>query len=238
MSKTVTIHQPDFMPWLGLYNKISKVDELVILDHVTNNPRDSAFWCRRVQMIVSKKPGWISIPLVKEPGKIGVPICEMKINTTETKLLRKTLDTIRINYSKAPFFKKIFPWIESFFLSEEQNLVKRNFDFLQTTLKALNISPNIVFSSTLNCQHKSTELLVEIMQKRGGNLYICGAGAAGYQNDDLFAQNGIGVRHNSFSFFEYSQFNTDQFYKGLSAVDAFMNVGIEGTETIIKTERL
>ena len=35
----ITIHQPDFMPWYGFFNKISKVDTWVVLDHVHNNPR-------------------------------------------------------------------------------------------------------------------------------------------------------------------------------------------------------
>ena len=47
-----TIHQPDFMPWYGFFNKLSKVDVWVVLDHVENNPRNSSFWGKRVQILI------------------------------------------------------------------------------------------------------------------------------------------------------------------------------------------
>ena len=42
----VAIHQPDFMPWMGFFDKILKADLWVILDHVENNPRNTGYWNR------------------------------------------------------------------------------------------------------------------------------------------------------------------------------------------------
>ena len=235
MGKKITIHQPDFMPWLGLYNKISKVDELIVLDHVMNNPRDSAFWCRRVQMMVAGKPSWISVPLVKEEGKLAVPINQMEINIREEKLLQKTVDTIRLNYARAPFFKQTFELVEKYFNSSEKNLLKRNFSFMVETLNKLHINPQIVFSSALDCRDKATHLLVELITKRNGAEYICGTGASGYQEDELFQKANIRLTYNSFQHPTYTQFNSTVFQKGLSIVDALMNVGFEGTEKLIKS---
>ena len=88
----ITIHQPDFMPWYGFFNKISKVDTWVVLDHVHNNPR-KAFWGRRVQILSNGKPLWLSIPLEKPPqeGQLGMPLNIMKINLQEKKNISKSL---------------------------------------------------------------------------------------------------------------------------------------------------
>ncbi len=236
MSKVVTIHQPDFMPWLGLYNKIARADELVILDHVTNNPRDG-FWCRRVMMMVGGKPAWVSLPLVKEEGKVAIPINQMEINPTQFRVLRKSFDSIRFNYTKAPYFKEVFPLVEEYFASEDNNLARRNSKFLIDTMHRLNINTEIVFSSDLDCNQKSTHLLVEILKKRNATEYLCGAGASGYQDDSLFGQSGIQLRYNNFQHPQYPQFNTTSFQKGLSIIDALMNVGFSETERLIKLSR-
>ena len=70
------------MPWFGFFNKIAKADDWILLDHVENNPRDTAFWPRRVPILVNGQPTWLSIPLFrpKEPGVIGMPIKDMTIN--------------------------------------------------------------------------------------------------------------------------------------------------------------
>ncbi len=235
MGKRITIHQPDFLPWLGLYNKISKVDELVVLDHVANNPRDSAFWCRRVQMLIGGSPSWISVPLIKPKGIINLPINQMEVNLAESKQIRKTLESIRINYARAPFFSQAFELVSEYFESTEKNLFSRNFHFLKRTMELMNIKPAIILSSTLDCSQSSTSLLVEILKKRNGTHYICGAGAAGYQKDELLVDAGIEVSYNSFHHPLYKQFNSNTFHKGLSVVDAIMNMGLKATEKIIKT---
>src|ERR1019366_7398426 len=100
MGKLIAIHQPDFMPWLGFFKKVSKSDVLVILDHTKNNPRDSAFWCRRVKVCINGKGHWLSVSLKKpENNQISIPINEMTISNTE-KELNRLLNTISINYRK------------------------------------------------------------------------------------------------------------------------------------------
>jgi hypothetical protein len=60
------------MPWLGLFNKITNADELIILDHVTNNPKSAEFWCRRVKMLI----GGVSTSGIKSILKINSEIID------------------------------------------------------------------------------------------------------------------------------------------------------------------
>jgi hypothetical protein len=231
----VTIHQPDFLPWLGFFNKINKADIWVVLNHTLNNPRDSAFWGRRVKILVNSQPYWLSLPLEKpsQKGLIGIPICEMRFKISEIKAFKKALVTINNSYKKAPFYNDIFPIIEDFFESEEPLLEKRNMTFIMTIMEKIKINTKIIYSSSLHCLESSTCMLIEIVNKIGGTSYICGGGASGYQKDELFERNSIELKHNNFIHPTYPQSNSKQFHNGLSIIDCLMNIGFEETRKII-----
>lgn len=233
---TVTIHQPDMLPWLGLFNKIDNADLWVILNHTTNNPRDAALWGRRVKILVNGEAKWLSLPLKKPEtqGVIGIPIYEMEFSNLEAKIYQDALRTVELNYKKTPFFKEIYPLVEQFLLSPEMNMSKRNLAFIFRIMELLDIKTEICFSSELDCRENSTELLVEIMKKKQGTSYLCGGGAGGYQRDELFHAAGIEVIYNSFNHPFYTQMNGSQFVPGLSIIDALMNVGIAETKKLIR----
>jgi hypothetical protein len=238
IEKKVCIHQPDFMPWLGFFAKIMKSDVWVLLDHVENNPRDAAFWGRRVKVALNGKAAWLSIPLVKEVNRIGVPISEMQISMDFSKVdfSRKNLNLIEINYRKTPFFNQIYPLIESYFLSDEPLLLNRNVGFIMAVFKMFEHQPKVIRSSELDCQERSNELLLEIIEKVGGTFYISGDGAGGYMNMDRFAEKSIGVEFNQFMPFDYAQLNTSEFLPGLSVIDILMNLGPEQTALQLKNK--
>lgn len=231
----VTIHQPDFMPWLGFFNKINKADKWVLLDHTLNNPRDAAFWCRRVKMLFHGQPKWLSLPLEKPPKEvIGIPINLMRFSFADPSVFPKALASVETSYRKAPFFDEVIPLVRGYFTQDEPLMSKRNFWFIKETMRLLEIDTEIVFSSELECSSASTNLLVEILQKVNGSVYLCGGGATGYQDDAMFERAGVGLEYNNFSHPVYTQFNSPEFVPGLSVVDAMMNLGIEPVKSLIR----
>lgn len=232
----ITIHQPDMLPWLGFFNKINNADLWVILDHTMNNPRDAAFWGRRVKILVNSEDKWLSLPLQKPdvPGTIGIPINEMFYNGSDPKIFLNALRSIEINYNKASYFKEIFPFVESFLLSTEMNLSKRNLSFIFKIMEVLEIKTKVCYSSNMGCEKKSTELLVEIIKKTEGTTYLCGGGASGYQKDELFSNERINIIYNDFKHPSYHQLSTKQFIPGLSIIDAMMHCGILATRQLIR----
>jgi len=230
-NQVITIHQPDFMPWLGFFNKISNSDIFVVLDHVINRPNDSN-WIKRVKFIINKEPAWITIPVVKPKGIEFQKIMEFAIDV-ENKYMKKALKTVEYNYKNAPFFDEIFPIIEEYFDSKEILICKRNMIFICTIIERLNINTKIIFSSNLNCEEKGTDLLIEIIKKINGNTYIAGGGAEGYQIDELFLTNNIELQYNNFKHPVYKQLNTNNFFPGLSVVDALMNIGFDKVKNLL-----
>jgi hypothetical protein len=223
----VTIHQPDFMPWFGFFNKIAKADIWILLDHVENNPRDANLWCRRVQILVNGQPTWLSIPLCRPTNHnvIGVPIRDMTINIKEqSKLLNKYRRTIHMAYTSAPYYSQHAHLVNDYFLNQDTSLINRNMDFIRGVMEILNINTRIITSSSLGVNSKSTQLLVDAIKKVGADTYLCGGGASGYQQDELFYDNEITLEYNRFEYPSYTQLRAIQFVPGLSIIDALFNV--------------
>lgn len=229
-----TIHQPDFMPWLGFYSKIAKSDIWVILDHVENNPRHKGYW-NRVAILVQENFFWISTTIDKKnyAGRGGIPINEMKISDIEKKLYLKKIKTFEESYKKAPYFREALSLFENYYLSTEMSLAKRNINFILKTFKLLNIKIKIINSSSIEINTRSTQLLLDILKKVGADTYLHGSGAFEYQDDSLLINNGINLKANNFVHPIYKQISNKNFVQGLSVIDAIANIGTSALSKII-----
>ena len=127
--------------------------------------------------------------------------------------------------------------VERYFLEVSDSLKIRNMHFILEVMRELDITTKVVYSSSLNCHEKSTELLVEILQKVNGNIYLCGGGASGYQQDHLFLKNDIVLEYNNFKHPEYPQKKCENFIPGLSLIDALMNIGFKGVKEILQINK-
>jgi hypothetical protein len=77
-------------------------------------------------------------------------------------------------------------------------------------------------------------MLIDLLKKRSATTYLCGNGAGTYQKDELYNQQNIMVKYNNFNHPVYKQFNSTEFLKGLSIIDALMNLGFEATASLVK----
>ena len=90
----------------------------------------------------------------------------------------------------------------------------------------------IVRSSAMAVEGHSSQLLARIVRTTGGDTYLAGQGASGYQDDHVFAANGVTVRYQADVHPVYRQNNSNEFVPGMSAIDALMNCGPEAAKLI------
>jgi len=228
--KVVTIHQPDFMPWLGFFVKISKADTFVVLSHVTNK-YNAQSWIRRVKLANKSGAYWFSVSIKKPLGTKYIPINKMEVNMSVS--YKNTLETIYRTYHKTPYFHLIYPLIEKWVNSDEPLLIKRNMDFIIDIMNMLNINTEVVYFDGEKCKKKSNELLIAILKSQNADVYICGDGASGYQKNEMYLKENIEVEYNNFKPEKYRQINTKDFQGNLSIVDVLMNIGPEKTRAMI-----
>ena len=98
--KIVVIHQPDFLPYLGFYQKLIKSDEYIILDHVQFIKRG---WHNRDLIKTSKGEQWLTVPVITK-GKLKQSLKDTQIDNSQD-WRRKHINAIQRNYAKAPLFK-------------------------------------------------------------------------------------------------------------------------------------
>ena len=184
-------------------------------------------------MLIGGKEHWMSVTLKKEQHNTFIPINQMELDMDE-KAIKKFIQSIELNYKRAPYFTEIFYLVENYFLLNGSNLNQKNSWFIKEVMNKLKINTSFFHSSELHPEYTSNEMLIDILKKRKANVYLCGNGSASYQKDELYHNEGIEVRYNKFIHPEYVQFNSPTFIKGLSVIDALMNLGFKGTASFFK----
>lgn len=230
-SRVVAIHQPNFLPWLGFFDKLSRADVFVLLDDV-QFAKKGGTWTNRVQILVSGEPAWITVPVDRSYHGTRT-IQEMHIDGSGA-WRRRIIETIRQNYSRAAHFSQVQPVVEEILALETRSLCEFNIAGIRLLLDLMGLpSEHMVRSSTLGVSGRASELLAAITAAVGGETYLCGGGAAEYQEDEVFEDAGIRVLYQDFKDPRYPQRGTSGFVTGLSVVDALMNCGSAGTRDIL-----
>lgn len=229
--RLVAIHQPNFLPWLGYFDKIRRSDVFVVMDNAQFS-KTGGTWTNRVQMMVGGDPGWLTVPIVRSYHGYRA-INEMEIND-RTPWRDKMLRTIEQNYRRALYFGEVFPAVRELVELPTTDLAEYNRTAIATLCRALQFMTPLVLGSTLNAQGRATDLLVSMVTAAGGNAYLAGGGASGYQEDERFQEAGITLVYQRFEHPRYAQFNSREFRPGLSIVDALMNCGFDGVRRLLE----
>ena len=230
-TEVVGIHQPNFFPWLGYFKKIADADTFIFLDHTINNIKEGN-WQKRVRILINGDSKWITIPLKSSKISVFQPVNLMEIDLSN-KAFKKNQKSIGFNYSKCPFYNDVIPLVNNYFQQSSQYLSERNISFIKEVSRRLGIKTKFVLSSSLSPKEASTNLLIEMVQKCNGTVYLSGDGADGYMENDKFNQNGIKLQKLNFTQPKYHQLNTSEFTSGLSIIDSLMNIGYESTAELL-----
>ena len=231
MIHLVAIHQPNFFPWLGYFDKMARSDYFVFLDDVQIQKTGSG-WSNRVKMLISGKPKWVSAPIDRNyHGFLEIRETQFKVKSDwRNDILR----TINSSYKKAPYYSYCMELIEPLLMNSDNNLATYNSSAIIAIAEELGIaSSKCKWSSQLKHSGRSNELLVSIVKEVGGNAYMCGGGADGYQDPDVFNAASIAQIRQGYVPTYYSQFGSASFVPGLSIVDVLMNIGQEGARKML-----
>ena len=105
MTTVVSIHQPNYLPWLGYFHKMTYSDMFVFLDAVQYS---SHTYINRSYVRQGKERVRLSVPVRTE--RWDGPINEVRFDTR--RFARKHLATMRFAYQKSPWFDEIIALLE------------------------------------------------------------------------------------------------------------------------------
>lgn len=214
----VTIHQPEYFPYLGYFHRLRQSDLFVILDNV----QWQRGYINRNRIRTPKGWQWLTVPLSGHHKRqaINQAMINQELNWRE-----EHCKTLECNYGGAPYFREFFPKIKNI-LSGKWDLISRlDLAVLGELLEIFDIKIKIVKLSDLKIGGKSTELLINICRAVAADTYLSGPGGKNYMDLNLFAQAEIKVKFQDFSHPVYRQQFNGEFQPCLASIDYLFNCG-------------
>jgi WbqC-like protein family len=229
----VAVHQPNYLPWLGFFQKIERSDIFVFLDNV-QFPRRS-YSNRVLVMGPNENVLWISQSVIGRPTK-EQSIEDVQFSDDRWK--EKHLKTLKAAYGKCPFFKDVFPFLENAFCNESDRLAIFNGELIRHICDKLGLPTAISYASQLKLGSftSPSERIACITRHFGSDVYLSGAGARAYNDTAVYEQYGVRLEYSDFAAPPYPQRST-KFTAGLSIVDALFNIGFSGVAALLRQHR-
>lgn len=217
----IGIHQPNYLPYLGFFDKIRRSDIFVILDDAQFSKGD---FHNRNRIKTANGSKWVTIPVIESFKPINETHINFDLKFGKSSWNEYHLNLIQENYKKALFFNKLFPRFKEFYSLRIDNLAINNIQLILLFCELFRINTPIHFSSTLNLKSCSSQRLIDICKYFDADTYLSGQDGPNYMNLNLFNKSQIQVKVQNFKHPVYNQLHND-FLPFLSSLDALLNEG-------------
>jgi hypothetical protein len=207
-------HQPNYLPWLGFFDKIRRSDIFIIEDNVQFERQG---FTNRNRVLTADGVRWLSVPIehVNKP----LLIKDVRIaNKGEPRCGQKHWLTIKHGYCKAPYWSRFSGFFEDTYQREWDLLIDLNMHLIMGIMRFLDIDKPLVLSSSLAAQGKKSELIVAQCKEVGADVQLAGNGCLDYIDSGLFKSQGIKLVFQEFTHPIYQQ-GGRVFVPNLSVID-------------------
>ena len=216
----VAIMQPTYLPWLGYFALMDRVDCFILLDTVQFARRS---WQQRNQIKTATGPLWLTVP-VRSKAKRDQRIMDVEIETTE-RFPRNHIRSIEVNYARSPAYADYAGDLFDAIDAGHQQLAGLTIGVIRWLRQALGIGTDLRLASEIGGAGHRADLLADLCRKVGAREYVSPPGSRAYLDDsDAFEQAGIPVRYHAYAHPTYRQAH-GEFLPYMSVVDQMMNEG-------------
>jgi len=227
---SISMMQPTFLPWQGLFELIYKAEAFIFLDDFQFSSQ--SYHQRNRLMINDNNAGWYTVPINKK-NSYKKPLNETIINES-TPWRKKIWKRIKLNYSKTKYFHEVEPLIEKWLFSTYKSLADQNMTFIKNICEAFDWNINFIYSSSYPTIKKRSYKVLELLRHFKAKQYYCAHGSFMYMHEDnLFPVNDIEILFQNYIPKQYHQFFKNDFISNLSVLDALFNVGFDKTADLI-----
>lgn len=228
----VSLVQPAFLPWQGLFGLIAKADEVVFLDDFQFSRQS---WQQRNRLFVGPElVGWITVPVDRHQGRTGWPTL-LEARPLLDGFRRRFISTLTQTYGRTGFRAPILDAVTAWISNDWPSLAGLNIAFIQFVAEALQIRPRFHRSSEIGHSGKRSAAVLDLLRRTGAKTYLSARGSFSYMRDDgVFPVEGIAVRFQSYEPEPYPQRHSPSFVPYLSVVDGLLQVGPEMTREVIE----
>ncbi len=224
----ISIHQPQYIPWLPYFLKIANSDCFIFLDSVDFQKNGVQ---NRNEIKTAQGRHWLTIPVSQN---LGQKIKDTQINNN-LNWKKKHWQSLKNCYGKSEFFSNYEPFLESFYEKDWKNLCDLNIELTRIMMDWLDIDVPTYKSSEMQCIGSGSDLILDLCKNKGATKYISGTGGKNYLNIQAFESAGIEIQFMESKLpISYPQlFPKIDFLNDLSAIDIIFNCGSEWKEKVI-----
>ena len=211
--------QPYLFPYLGYYQLIHAADKFVVYDDIAFIKQG---WVNRNNLLINGAKHLFTIPVqnISSNYYINQTIISSKPFKWEDKLLQ----TIIQAYRKAPYFKEVFPMLESVIAgSTTKTIGSVARESITIVMKYLDVHTKVVQSSEgyKNDHLKKEQRVMDICIKENATHYLNAIGGVDLYSKEYFLAKNIHLHFIDPGSVVYKQFQTE-FVPGLSIIDTMM----------------
>jgi hypothetical protein len=217
-AKVVTIHQPHYLPWLGLIAKIACADIFIYLDDVQYEKNG---WQNRNQYSTRDGLKFLSLP-VQQKGIVSQEKTVREVLLADPRAPLKHWKTLQQRYGKAPGWKRLAPRLEAILTPPQEKLIALCLATTELSLEIYQLKPQILFSSELRVEGQKGERVINLVKAAGANHYLSGTGAEEYLEPAAFAAAGLGLTFQEFRHPIYAQGVGDKFAPAAFALEFYL----------------
>ena len=214
----VSIHQPQYLPWLGYFDKIRRADFFVLLDNVQFKKNE---WQNRNKIKTAQGWQWLTVPVkYKFPQLIN----EVTINNS-VRWQHKQRQAMLSNYKKGPCYHYLDDFSHEIFSHAWQSISQLNIRVVTRLAKILGIDTPIFVASELgDFPNDPDERLIAITEHFKAETYLAGSGGRQYMDLAKFRERGIEVLFQDYRHPVYDQ-RFGEFIPYMSVIDLILNHG-------------
>ena len=215
----LVIHQPNFLPYVGFFHKLSLADTFVMMDDTQYDKK----FTNRNKIKIPDGWSWLTVPINKEHKFLPNKLVEINNKENWKEMHWKKITR---SYTNSKFFKKNYKsFFEEVYNKEWKFLFELNSELLRQIIDWLGLKIQIIKESELNINGNSTERLVNVCKELGAETYVSGVGGKEYMNEKLFQKNNIKIEYQKFQCPTYTQIFGGDFIPNLSIIDLLFNNG-------------
>ena len=228
----VSIHQPNYLPWLGYFNKIVRSDVFVIFDDVQFPIGKKGFFGNRNQIKTNSSQLWLTVPVLDRSKCKNFN--EIKINQNGWN--EKHIKNIDNFYRKSEYFDVYYKDIENLLLQEHDNFSELSTKLITYFMNIMNINTKLVYSSEIckDVDLTGMDKIFYILEQLKADTYISsdGPGSRRYIKEEDFNDKNIKLIWQNFEHPTYKQMYGD-FISHLSIIDLLFNNGSKISREVI-----
>jgi len=214
----LAVMQPYLFPYIGYFQLIHASEKIVIYDNIEYTKKG---WINRNRILVNGKDKFFTVPVKKDSDYLHIRDRYLADNSVVN--IKKILAQISNSYRKAPFFKEVFPVLESLFLSDNKNLFGYVYNTISEICTLLGIKTELIISSELNMDHglKAEQKVLEINRILNSDTYINPIGGTELYDKENFKNIGVDLLFIKSKPIRYDQ-SGNEFIECLSIIDVLM----------------